>query len=919
MIVAMAEPRRVQLTTLSSNVPLQSIVVVKPVLAPKDASVTDTPVEASLSQGSPTKQPAKTERFVLTLFEPDQHSCPEFYYAELVNQKTSVSDEDVPSTFDGKENREKDELETIARAFEEKYGTGSKRKKDRVQDLVDIGEGYDNEDSFIDNSEAYDELVPASLTTKLGGFYVNSGPLQFRQASDTETDDDFVTKNKQSKSLKKRKFKDGEVKPKKKAKRIKDGLMEMETSNSSMHCFQPDDGTMSQKPKKKKKKPAGPLSVTDMLRKFQKQKDKEKLKRQKEREQQKLTLEQIQAGSPMTTLPIIPFVPADAAGGGANMADPLMSLIGLTNDRAFLQAASTVDFDLDLDTLLDASAETPGVLAVTLANQNINENALAHQELHGLESTVLSVGVCAEPSAFTLESDTQKPQTTIIPLPKREPQTQLNIDPVPQPQDQICPVPELMSKSQAANPPIYPQPVSGPLPLPAPLPDGLSPALERRIQDLILAAKGLGGESKLKFFTQEVNTILLDIELQCRDVSGQVRSKVYTHLASFLPCSRETLLKRVKKLLLTQEPLQRLREAIGRVMPEQISRYHNDCQAHTEARVAKMVGEGKEREQKNAGSEEEGEERSGKRVLGPRKQFRWTEEIRSVWECLCNVVRVRMDRFEVEKGNPVEAEEFLKTFLDMEVKPLWPKGWMQPRVLLKESRRVYSPGATLQQAKRKVKSEKRQSSLDGAPITPGTSNVLVDPQAFLGAQPENGSPQLSSGMSTLATHLDDTAEHGAVEKELNLLGVEERSGSSVNTKAQSATVNTHPDSPLNMLADQALAQGQLSNNYISQEHLAVTSDLSLQNISPPPQKKKKPCSEVSSGFVPGHKPTLGNKAGLPGIPLLHALGFPITSFGPGMQTQLQHSKDAPVTSPTSGTFLHGLSQWQPTGGSGIKR
>uniref|UniRef100_A0A6Q2XP82 Hpc2-related domain-containing protein n=1 Tax=Esox lucius TaxID=8010 RepID=A0A6Q2XP82_ESOLU len=348
MIVAMAEPRRVQLTTLSSNVPLQSIVVVKPVLAPKDASVTDTPVEASLSQGSPTKQPAKTERFVLTLFEPDQHSCPEFYYAELVNQKTSVSDEDVPSTFDGKENREKDELETIARAFEEKYGTGSKRKKDRVQDLVDIGEGYDNEDSFIDNSEAYDELVPASLTTKLGGFYVNSGPLQFRQASDTETDDDFVTKNKQSKSLK------------------------------------VYDGTMSQKPKKKKKKPAGPLSVTDMLRKFQKQKDKEKLKRQKEREQQKLTLEQIQAGSPMTTLPIIPFVPADAAGGGANMADPLMSLIGLTNDRAFLQAASTVDFDLDLDTLLDASAETPGVLAVTLANQNINENALAHQELHGL-------------------------------------------------------------------------------------------------------------------------------------------------------------------------------------------------------------------------------------------------------------------------------------------------------------------------------------------------------------------------------------------------------------------------------------------------------------------------------------------------------------------------------------------------------
>lgn len=33
-------------------------------------------------------------------------------------------------------------------------GAKPKKKKDRIQDLIDIGFGYDDEDSFIDNSEA---------------------------------------------------------------------------------------------------------------------------------------------------------------------------------------------------------------------------------------------------------------------------------------------------------------------------------------------------------------------------------------------------------------------------------------------------------------------------------------------------------------------------------------------------------------------------------------------------------------------------------------------------------------------------------------------------------------------------------------------------------------------------------------------
>lgn len=198
------------------------------------------------------------------------------------------------------------------------------------------------------------------------------------------------------------------------------------------------------------------------------------------------------------------------------------------------------------------------------------------------------------------------------------------------------------------------------------------------------AARAAEGENRQKFFTQDINGILLDIEVQTRELSSQIRSGVYAYLASFLPCSKDTLLKRARKLHLYEqggrlkEPLQKLKEAIGRAMPEQMTKYQDECQAHTQAKVSKMLEEEKDKEQRERiCSDEEDEERGGRRIMGPRKKFQWNDEIR---ELLCHLVKIKLESYDLERNNKAQSlEDYMKAFLNAEVKPLWPKGWMQAR------------------------------------------------------------------------------------------------------------------------------------------------------------------------------------------------------------------------------------------------
>ncbi|XP_068554911.1 ubinuclein-1 isoform X4 [Anas acuta] len=752
----MTEPHRVPFTTLHG--PLSGSFLKKP---RKDDS----------EQPQDAEQQPTSVRITLTLFEPDNKRCPEFFYPDLVKSfrakgkggSAGEKRKDPADPFNDDE-KERHKAEALARKFEEKYG-GKRRRKDRIQDLIDMGYGYDESDSFIDNSEAYDELVPASLTTKYGGFYINSGTLQFRQASESE--DEYV-KEKKKKSPKKRKLKDGGEKMKKKKK---DDSYDKEKKSKKSKFPKAGFTALNASKEKKKKKYSGALSVKEMLKKFQKEKEAQK----KKDEEQKAV-----------TPPAEPPTPREAEA----MPDPLLSLFGHASESDLLQAATAMDSltDLDLERLFSESPEG--------------------SPFHDVEDG-------SDPAGTGLEQDFKQPPS---------------------------------------------------------LPEGLPAPLEKRIKELAQAARAAEGEGKQRFFTQDINNIILDIELQTRELNSQIRSGVYAHLAAFLPCSKDTLVKRARKLYLYEqggrlkEPLQKLKEAIGRVMPEQMTKYQEECQAHTQAKFAKMLEEEKDKERERVCSDDDDdEEKGGKRVMGPRKKFQWNNEIR---ELLCHLVKIKLDGYELDKNKAQSLEDYVKTFLDGEVKPLWPKGWMQARTLFKESRRVHghltsvlTKKKVIAPTKMKVKEpsckpDKKISISVPSMHSSNTLSLSSECQAGglgISAQTREllslGAAQAASSTGTPAAFMDDSLDEDlihnpttsleAVSKELaalnsraggspdfTLSGAPKAPPEKIPTLAASEEKRTFPkaspaptsspagslQSPLNFLAEQALALGQTSQD-----------------------------------------------------------------------------------------------------------
>ncbi|XP_075430071.1 ubinuclein-2 isoform X5 [Ascaphus truei] len=681
------------------------------------------------------QRPRGTVRLELSLTDPTEESCAEFSYPELVQSEQrggrvsagaekAAGQAKLPPSHDpfNDDERERLQVENLAKKFEAKYGGKSHRhRKDRMQDLIDIGYGYDDTDPFIDNSEAYDELVPASLTTKYGGFYINTGTLQFRQASDSEGED-FIG-SKKHKSSKVSKLNEGDDRSLKKRKR-KEGIEEQQPRKLKVPKQMGVVAFNSHKPDKKKKKLyKDSLSLAAMLRKFQKEKD---AIRKKESKQSPPAVTVVTAPPKPVSVPITNDLTDLTLG-----ADPVLDIFGGGEGELLQEAESALEMlgDFDFDKLLDSASNDSPV------GSDPGENG----SMGGLPTNISQVQI-----------------------PKQVP----------------------------------------------PFPEGLPTQLEKRISDLLTAAKMFDEEGRKKFFTQEMNNILLDIELQLQELSPSNRNSVYGYLEAFVPCNRDTLVKRMKKLHFNiqddrlKQPLQRLKLAISSVMPHQLNRYQEDCQAHNQAKNAKHQADDGERN----GSEDDDEEKPSKRVLGPRKKFYWDETIRNL---LCNLVKIKLGCFELELNKSQTAEDYLKTFMETEVKSLWPKGWMQSRLLFKESRSVHNH-LTSATAKKKVilapKPKVKESSPKKEQKTSTPLPTWTRVPALSTVTPIGGPISSNCTPSSETICLDDSLDEDLSFKPVSLDSISEALAVLHNgTNAPSSSIDTPTSRPRSALREEKLA------------------------------------------------------------------------------------------------------------------
>ncbi|XP_062534113.1 yemanuclein isoform X3 [Armigeres subalbatus] len=536
-------------------------------------------------------KPRKTVRLELELFEPTTQSFPEFNFSKLMHEEQKrlrkAEKKTIPNGFLSDADND-DDVARIARELEKKYGSGTaysstgKSARSSQLDVFDRGAGYDEEDSFIDNTEAYDELIPQEVETVGGGFYINSGQLEFKTLSNFERPEDAERMPKPKKRLlstsSESDSEDETVKRKKKKEKVGSAATSgAESGKSGKTDRKRLNGHVGKKPKMGSEKTEGKLV----------------LKKDKEDKESKESGKEVKVVKTITV-------------------------------KDMLRAKR--------DSMRKMEQEKKGRSSATMSSSEAEEDDDGDADEDEDDGS-------DESDSDSSDSDSDESESDSASGSEQEQAPKINGDEAPKKQNSVR------------------------------LPDNLPDHLLQDLNDLKEHADKSTG--RFNFFESTVADLLLQIDVSSRMCGGSARNTIYKHLEEHLRVSRQTLMIKIKKIRIRKEDnkvkkaLDKLEDAVSGIMPKVITNYETEKQKAIELRNSLPPGENGQKPE----------------VKLPKKKFPWNDQLRGM---LFDIANIRKQSLLILRPRKVSETEFIQSYLQKNVVPLWPTGWMKIEDLQKE-------------------------------------------------------------------------------------------------------------------------------------------------------------------------------------------------------------------------------------------
>ncbi|PAA84757.1 hypothetical protein BOX15_Mlig017182g1 [Macrostomum lignano] len=582
--------------------------------------------------------------------------------------------------FAAVDSAEDDRLRSIAQSLEARYGPqvyvskgGRRQRRICVQDYMDPGEGYDSEDSFIDDGDARELMVLPNQKPKLGGFYINQGDLEVTtdNASDIVIEGPASADGSTPSGAARPAAADADAASK---KRRRDSSASSSSSSSSSDSSSSSVDSSAGVAKKRRK------------------------------HQQQL-------------LPDRPSL----FGGGANKSKSKMSpgrrdlvskavktLTKAHRRQKTTTAAANATAAVDLQM---TGSVTPLKPPATVQQQAAASQNPA-QPIRSIDHIIDRV-LADSPSPA-------KPAANVNPL---KPSLDSIFDSVVLGNEKVS----AQQQQQQSKLPNQAKPDEAVPNLPPNLPPPILQIVDRikeakRKSSSAASANAGGGKLSQLFASNDLASdwLALDDFLRSGLPSAQCNA-VYSHLAGHLGLATKVSLRR--KILKLRENrsesqlqvlLTRLRELVQSAMPEQLARHAKETRLYREridawrqqndAAAAAATAEGRPPPSPSVAGKPPGPQ--------PRRNFVWCQKST---ELLNRAARIKLEALASQRIKESEREDAIKEFAEKQLVPLWPADWMSCMKLMSIIRPMLKSKPS--QAKREQSQQQRQQQQQQASAT----------------------------------------------------------------------------------------------------------------------------------------------------------------------------------------------------------